>query len=99
VREAIDDPDRGFRVQIEKGITDDGLWYEGSLGYHQYTIQALWPLAEAARHAGIDLYSDRMRSLFDAPLSLALPEGESPGFNDSRGANLLGMASLYMPCA
>ena len=95
VREAIDDPDRGFRVQIEKGVTDDGLWYEGSLGYHQYTMRALWPLAEAARHAGIDLYSDRMRSLFDAPLSLALPDGESPGFNDSRGGNLLGMASLY----
>lgn len=30
VREAIDDPQRGFRVQIARGITDDGLWYEGS---------------------------------------------------------------------
>jgi hypothetical protein len=45
MREAIDDPDRGFRVQVTKGVTDDGLWYEGSLGYHRYTMDALWPLA------------------------------------------------------
>ena len=53
IREAIDDPDRGFRAQIARGVTDDGLWFEGSLGYHRYTMDALWPLAEAARHAGI----------------------------------------------
>src|SRR5437868_1502393 len=64
VREAIDDPDRGFRAQIARGVTDDGLWYEGSLGYHQYTMQAVWPLMEAARHAGIDLYTGRARTLF-----------------------------------
>jgi len=95
VREAIEDPDRGFRVQIAKGVTDDGLWYEGSLGYHAYTMQALWPLAEAARHAGIDLYTDRYRTLYDAPLALALPNGDPPGFNDSAGSNVIGAGPLY----
>lgn len=56
VHEAIDDPARGFRAQIGQGVTADGLWYEGSLGYHAYTMSALWPLAAAARLAGIDLY-------------------------------------------
>jgi oligo-alginate lyase len=95
VREAIDDPDRGFRAQMARGVTDDGLWYEGSLGYHHYTMQAIWPLAEAARHAGIDLYSDRMRTLFDAPLALALPDGNTPGFNDSGGGNVTVAGPLY----
>jgi hypothetical protein len=94
-REAIDDPERGFRVQIEKGITGDGLWFEGSLGYHQYTMSALWPLAEGARRAGIDLYSDRYHTIYDAPLALALPNGDSPGFNDSAGANLKAYGLLY----
>jgi len=58
-------------------------------------MQALWPLAEAARLAGIDLYTDRYRSLFDAPLALALPNGDSPGFNDSAGGNLKSAAPLY----
>ena len=95
VREAIDDPERGFRAQIARGATDDGLWWEGSLGYHRYTMQALWPLAEAARLAGIDLYSDRYRTLYDAPLALALPDGDSPGFNDSAGSNVATYGSLY----
>jgi hypothetical protein len=95
VREAIDDPERGFRAQIAKGVTEEGLWYEGSLGYHAYTMQALWPLAEAARRAGIDLYSERYRRLYDAPLALALPDGDSPGFNDSAGGNVRGLGSLY----
>ena len=95
IKEAIDDPQRGFRVEIAKGVTDDGLWWEGSMGYHHYTMAALWPLAEAARHAGIDLYSDRYRALYDAPLALALPDGEPPGFNDSPGGNVLTQTSLY----
>ncbi len=95
VREAIDDPERGFRAQIARGVTADGLWFEGSLGYHRYTMDALWPLAEAARHAGIDLYSERYRSLYDAPLALALPDGEAPGFNDNSGGNALAAAPLY----
>ena len=85
MREAVDDPQRGFRAQIARGVTDDGLWYEGSLGYHHYTMSALWPLAEAARLQGVDLFSDRFRSMFDAPLNLALPDGQAPGFNDNGG--------------
>lgn len=95
VREAIDDPDRGFRAQIARGITDDGLWYEGSLGYHRYTMEALWPLAEAARHAGTDLYTGRYRTIYDAPLTLAFPNGDPPGFNDNRGTNATTGGPLY----
>jgi hypothetical protein len=95
VREALDDPQRGFHAQIAKGVTADGLWYEGSLGYHRYTMDALWPLAEAARLNGMDLYSDRFRSMFDAPLNLALPDGEAPGFSDNSGGNVRSAAPLY----
>jgi hypothetical protein len=58
-------------------------------------MQALWPLAEAARQAGIDLYGDRYRTLYDAPLALALPNGDAPGFNDSAGSNVTTLGSLY----
>ena len=100
VREAIEDPERGFYAQIARGVTDDGLWYEGSLGYHSYTMSALWPLAEAARRAGVNLYTDRYRTLWDAPLALALPDGNAPGFNDNGGGNVLRLAPLYeLACA
>ncbi len=95
VHEAIDDPQRGLRVQLEKGVTADGLWYEGSMGYHFYTVDAIWPLAEAARLNGVNLYTDRYRTMFDAPLNLALPNGDSPGFNDNSGGNVKAYESLY----
>jgi hypothetical protein len=95
IRDAIDNPVRGFRAQIDKGITEDGLWYEGSLGYHAYTMSALWPLAVAASNAGINLFSQRYRSLYEAPIRLALPDGSAPGFNDSPGGTVQGLARLY----
>lgn len=95
VREAIEDPDRGFLAQIAKGVTEEGLWWEGSVGYHTYTMNAVWPLAEAARLAGRNLYSERLSRMWSAPLLLSLPNGDSPGFNDNAGGNLSRLASGY----
>jgi hypothetical protein len=95
VKEAIDDPERGYRAQVAKGVTGEGLWWEGSLGYHRYTMEALWPLVEAAARAGIDLPAERFRLTFDAPLALALPNGDAPGFNDSAGSNVVTYGPLY----
>ena len=92
IRKAIDDPKSGFRQQIAKGVHDDGMWLEGSSGYHFFTIEGLWPLAEAARHAGIDLYSPRFKSMFDGPLNLAMPDLRLPNFNDS------GIVDLRIEC-
>jgi hypothetical protein len=50
ITKAIDDPRTGFRQQIARGVQDDGMWLEGSSGYHFFTIVGLEPLAEAARH-------------------------------------------------
>lgn len=86
VREAIEDPESGWRAQVAQGVTEEGLWWEGSLGYHRYAMDALWPLAEAARLAGTDLYTERYRRMFLAPLSLYLSDGLPPGFNDAPGS-------------
>src|SRR6185437_4609387 len=74
VKDAIDDPDRGYRVQLEKGVMPDGAWWEGAWGYHFYTLNALWPLVEAGRNCGIDLVDPRLKKMCDAPLVFALPD-------------------------
>ena len=83
ITKAIDDPKLGFRQQIARGVQDDGMWLEGSAGYHFFTIIGLEPLAQAASHCNIDLYSPRFKSMFDAPLALAMPDLRLPNFNDS----------------
>ena len=95
VRIAIDDPSRGFRQQIQQGVHDDGMWCEGASGYHFFTIEGLWPLAEAARHCGIDLYDARFKSMFDGPLTLAMPNLTLPNFNDSGTVSLVSRADVY----
>ena len=95
VREAIDDPERGYRVQMSKGVTVDGQWWEGAWGYHFYTMWALWPLTEAARNCGIDLYVPEFRRMFDAPLKFAMPNMRLPAFSDSGEADLVSSRGIY----
>lgn len=92
--DAINGP-KGFRAQVDKGVTDDGFWYESAWGYHFYTMSALQPLAVAARNVGIDLYTERYKSMYDAPLAFMAPGGELAAFNDSGTANPLGQGALY----
>jgi hypothetical protein len=93
---ALDNPIRGFGTLMSRDVMPGGLWIEGSLGYQQYALRALWPLAEAARRSGTDLYAnENYRSLFDGPIGLALPNGDPPGFNDNPGENLAGWSEVY----
>ncbi|MDH7571313.1 MAG: alginate lyase family protein, partial [Armatimonadota bacterium] len=88
IREARDG-DLGFKNQVEKGIMEDGMWFERSMGYHSYTLNALVTHCEAARHAGENLHQlGRMRLMFTLPLRLAQPNLVVPSLNDqgySRG--------------
>ena len=88
---------KGFVRQVEEGVKEDGLWYEGSWGYHFYTMLALEPLAIAAHNVGIDLYSDRYKGMYSLPLLYMAPDGQLPAFNDSGRARILtaGFAPKY----
>jgi hypothetical protein len=95
IARAIDDPVLGYRQQMAKGVLADGMWTEGSSGYHFYTISGLWPLTEAARNCGLDLYGAPLRSMFDGPLTFAMPDFVLPDFNDSGTVALAGQADHY----
>ncbi|MCS7253787.1 MAG: heparinase II/III family protein [Armatimonadota bacterium] len=89
IREAIDNPERGYWTQMRKGVSPDGVWWEGAWGYHFYTLSALWHLTEAARNCGIDLYGEELKRMFDAPLKFMMPNWRLPAFNDSTEVALL----------
>jgi len=95
IRYAIDNPDTGFRSQMQKGVTADGQWWEGAWGYHFYTMSAIWPLTEAARNCGIDLYVPQYKAMHDAPLLFMMPNNRLPAFNDSGEISLTGDSPLY----
>ncbi len=89
----------GFREQIRRGVIEPGFWYEGSWGYHFYTMNALLPFVEAAVRAGIDVLSDKYRGMYEAPVRFVAPDLRLPAFNDSGYVNLRGSAWMYQVAA
>ena len=85
----------GYDQQMAKGVSPDGPWFEGTWGYHFYTLNAVLHLTEGAYHSGIDLYGPELKRMFDAPLAMAMPDLSMPAFNDSQSVGLADDAGLY----
>ena len=95
VHKALHDGEEGYWQQIEQGILPGGVWYEGSWGYHFYTMSAMVPLTEACRHCDVDLYADRLKEMYLAPIRLAMPDSRLPSFNDSGILDFAKMGHRY----
>jgi hypothetical protein len=74
------------KAMIVRGIGDDGLWKEGTIGYQLFARHALVACLEPLARRGHDLYGYagcRVKNLWDSPLKFAYPDGTAPGINDS----------------
>lgn len=90
-RDLMDLAASDLRALIDHGVSDDGMWGEGAIGYQFFAISALVPALESAARQGIDLWSwnsNRVKKLFESPLRYAYPDGTAPGINDSSRAKL-----------
>lgn len=83
----------GLRDQLERGVLEDGMWYEGNFQYHFYGYHSLlqygilvggtvWCLKE----------HPALKRMFDFPLRYILPDGTLPNMNDA--SYTLSVASL-----
>jgi len=82
-----------LRKNIEAGITDEGMWFEGAPAYHTYTMMGLTPALLTARHNGIDLGpTDKLRGMYTVLSHLALPGWQIPALNDGGQTSLASMA-------
>ncbi len=86
---AYNDPEDGFFKQLRDGASADGFWWEGSWGYHFYTLSAMIYLAEMGARAGIDTYAQpNLRAMWYAPLQMAMPDLSVPRFDDDTGSSI-----------
>lgn len=73
----------GLRYQLEHGLFDEGLWFEGSIHYHFYALQgflAFEKLAKGSRWSLLD--ASFYRKMLSFPLQLLMPDGSFPRIND-----------------
>jgi len=92
----------GFVAQMKQGVLEDGMWYERSMGYHSYTVEAILYHLKAAMHAGDDLHKmPQVSKLLTFPIAIAFPNLVTPSLNDGGfsmhpiGVNHLELAAAW----
>lgn len=92
----VDGALNSFKFQMKESITADGPWFEGSWGYHFYSMEPLLLTIEMARRAGLPLPEAKaVKKMLDAPLRAVFPDGTLPNFNDSGLVKLSAYARHY----
>ena len=78
----------GIIDQLKRGVTQDGLWYEGSMHYHFYALQPICYLLAACRTRLLDLpempwiYSTVLK-MFEYPIRMMFRDRSFPNPNDA----------------
>jgi hypothetical protein len=98
IERAIMEEGNGFVYQMQVSITDDGMWYENSWGYHFYTLSGLIEILESARRLGMGLWSHpRLKRMFTLPMQYMMPDGSLPRFGDDVHSTMNGKDAWYEP--
>jgi hypothetical protein len=78
----------GFHDQLARSFGDDGIWYEGTMAYQNYALQALIEVVEIGQRLKLDLHqTPKFRALLAGPLKMTYPNGTYPIINDSDPAD------------
>ena len=73
----------GLAAQLERGVTEEGLWWEVSLSYHYYSLDAIVRTLRILRATGRSFDDGGvLRRMFLAPIIVALPDLRLPSVND-----------------
>jgi len=74
----------GYYYQLQHSLGDDGLWYEGSMAYQGYALQAMLEIVDACRRLGLPVHDHpRFKALLTSPLKMTYPDGTFACINDS----------------
>lgn len=107
-KEAVDGP-FSVRQQVANGITSDYLWFEQSLSYNAYVVEALASLfVTAGLYGRAEELAHEMavvQNLMLSPVYLRFPNGQLPNPSDAKGlqfapdTNLLAKTYRVFPTA
>ncbi|MDV7106096.1 heparinase II/III family protein [Vibrio sp. TH_r3] len=73
----------GLKYQLEHGVKGEGLWFEGSIHYHYYALQALLSFEKLACKSIHSLKNEpNFLTMLEFPLQLLINTGDFPRLND-----------------
>ncbi|RCS69994.1 heparinase II/III domain-containing protein [Vibrio casei] len=73
----------GLKYQLSEGVNAEGMWFEGSIHYHYYALQALLAFEKVAHQTSYSLrYEPNYYKMIAFPLQLMSATGDFPRLND-----------------
>ncbi len=85
----------GLVYQLEQGTLEDGVWFEGSLGYQQFALNAFMAFEVFARHTQwSNLANPTYLKLMRGTQKFLMEDGTLPALNDCSCAKLTPAADL-----
>ena len=77
----------GSYYQLDKGVLEDGMWCEGSTGYHFFTLSHLMDYEKFARHTQYSIMSHpNIMKMVNYALNILQPDDNYPCLNDGNKA-------------
>ncbi len=77
----------GLKYQLDNAVHEDGMWFEGTIGYHFYAISAFLCFEKFARYTKYSLFADKkygavLKKMLELPLKFVDGDGIFPSIND-----------------
>lgn len=74
----------GMKYQLEHGLFADGLWFEGTPGYHFYMFQQFMFFEMLAQNTKYSVFNNpKIIEALKFPLNILQPDGTLPPLNDA----------------
>ncbi|MCI8520765.1 MAG: hypothetical protein HFE51_09520 [Clostridia bacterium] len=87
----------GLLYQLDNGVLNDGLWFEGSLSYHQYALSAFMAYEIFARHTKYsNLNNEKYPQMIKKQMDFINEDGTIPSLNDHCGVRQTVAPSLVL---
>ncbi|MFI3226610.1 MAG: heparinase II/III family protein [Clostridia bacterium] len=75
--------DYGLLYQLENAMLKDGLWFEGSIGYHFFAMQNFFAYEKFAIHTKYsNIHHENYQKMLECIIKLLQPNNEFPLIND-----------------
>lgn len=86
----------GLYDQLEHGMLEDHMWFEGTLGYHFYALTSFLAFEKFALHTPYSrIQHPNYRHMLELPLVYLQPDGQIPMLNDTNYGHLPRIKELY----
>lgn len=86
----------GLYDQLEHGMLEDHMWFEGSFGYHFYALTSFLAFEKFALHTPYSgIRHPNYRYMLELPFAYLQPDGRIPMLNDTNYGHFPGIKELY----